>query len=127
MEKRWRHSREKVELLQADGLVAVPDDAVLAVPQHRSRQHGALDVGAEAHQVFDAVPVIDPHHVLLDDRSLVEVFGDVVRCRADEFDAALLGAPVRRRADERRQERVVDVDQRAADLGRGSCGVRICM
>ena len=60
--------------------------------------------------------MIDTHHVLLDDRPVVEFLGDVVRGRPDEFHAALLGAPVRRGADERGQERVVDVDQRAADV-----------
>ena len=85
-----------------DGLVAVADDAVLAVPEDRPRQHGALDVGAEADEVGDAVAVIDAHDVLFDDRPLVEVLGDVVSGRADEFDAALLGPPIRRRADEGR-------------------------
>lgn len=54
--------------------------------------------------------------VLLDDRALVEVAGDVVRGRADELDAALLGLLVRLGADERRQERVVDVDHRHPEL-----------
>jgi hypothetical protein len=61
-------------------LIAVVDDAVLAVPRHRPAQHGALDVGAQAGQVVDAVAVIDAHHVLFDDRPFVEIFGYVM-CR----------------------------------------------
>ena len=55
-----------------DGLVAEADDAVLAVPEHRARQHHAFDVGAEPHQILDAVAMVYPHDVLLDDRSVVE-------------------------------------------------------
>ena len=45
----------------------------------------------------------------------VELLGHVVRGRADQLDAALLGALVGAGAGERRQERVVDVDHRRAD------------
>jgi hypothetical protein len=44
-----------------DGLVAVSNDAVLAVPQDGARQHGAFDVGAKVYQIADAVTVIHPH------------------------------------------------------------------
>jgi len=59
--------------LEDDRLVAVSDDAVLTVPQHRPRQNKALDIGAEAYQVFHPVAVVNPHHVLFDDRAVVEV------------------------------------------------------
>ena len=99
-----------------DGLVAVPDDAVLGVPLHGAGEHGALDVGAAGLQVGGIHRVVHAGDVLLDDRALVEVFRDVVRGGADELDAALLGLAVRGGADERGQERVVDVDHRHADL-----------
>ncbi len=99
-----------------DGLVAVLDDAVLAVPPHGTGQGGAFDVGAQSRQVPDRVAVIDPDDVLLDDRPVVEFFGHVVSSRADELDSSLLSPPVRGGADERRQEGVVDIDHRAADL-----------
>ena len=59
--------------------------------------------------------VRDARDVLLDDRAGVELLGDVVRGRADDLDAALARAAVRVGADERRQERVVDVDHRHAE------------
>ena len=49
--------------------------------------------------------------------SVVEVLGHVMGGRTDEFDAALLGPPIRRGADEGGQERVVDVDHRTTHLG----------
>ena len=73
------------------------------MPEHRARQHHALDVGAQSAQVVDAVPVVHAHDVLFDDRALVELLGDEVRGGADEFDAALPGLAIRRLADERRQ------------------------
>ena len=48
--------------------------------------------------------------VLLDDRSVVENFGDVVAGGADQLHAALERLLVRLAPDERRQKRVVDVD-----------------
>jgi hypothetical protein len=64
-----------------------------------------------------ALAVGHAHHVLLDDRPGVELLGDVVRGRADDLHAALLRAAVGVGAGEGRQERVVDVDHRAADAG----------
>ncbi len=48
--------------------------------------------------------------VLFDDRPLVEVGGRIVRRCTDQLDATVVGLAVRVGADERRQERVVDVD-----------------
>ena len=64
------------------------------MPQHGTGQRDALDVGAEAHQILDAVTVIYPYDVLLDNRPVVEFFGHVVSGSADELDPALLGPPV---------------------------------
>ena len=79
------------------------------------REHDALDVAADALELLDALPVRDARDVLLDDRPGVELLGDVVRRRADDLHAALARAAVRIGADERRQERVVDVDHRHAE------------
>ena len=84
---------------------------------HRTaRDNTAPRVGAKAGQILDGVTMVDPDDVLLDNRPLVEIFGHVVSGGADEFDPALLGPPVRRCANKRRQERVVDVDHRAAEF-----------
>ena len=68
----------------------------------------------------DRVAVPDALHVLLDDRALVELLGDVVGGRADQLDAALVRVAVGLGAGERRQERVVDVDHRDSRRARGT-------
>jgi hypothetical protein len=78
-----------------DGLVAVLNDAVLAVPPHGTGQSGAFDVCAESRQVPNGMAVIHPDDVLLDDRPVVEPFGHVVSGRADELDIWLLGTSIR--------------------------------
>ncbi len=47
---------------------------------------------------------------LLDDGPVVGLFGDVVTGGSDEFHAAFVGRVIRPRSDERRQKRVVHVD-----------------
>jgi hypothetical protein len=86
------------------------------VPLDGAREHDALDVGAGARQVRDRRAVGRAHDVLLDDRAGVELLGDVVGGRADDLHAALVGPAVGVRAREGRQERVVDVDHRHAEL-----------
>ena len=52
----------------------------------------------------------DVRGVLLDDLTFVEVGGRVVGGCADQLDAAIEGLAIRVRTDERRKERMVDVD-----------------
>ncbi|SKY43142.1 Uncharacterised protein [Mycobacteroides abscessus subsp. abscessus] len=54
--------------------------------------------------------MVDAADVLLDDRPGVEVGGDVVARRADEFHTARERLMVGARSDEAREEAVVDVD-----------------
>src|SRR5689334_2170056 len=81
-----------------------------------ARQNKAFDIGAEADQIFDAVPMVHPHHVLLDDGTVVEILCHVMSCRTDEFDAALLCPSIRRCPDERGQKRMMNVDRRTVDF-----------
>ena len=76
-------------------------------------EDAALHVLAESHHVRRGVGVGDASDVLLDDRPLVQVGGHVVRGRADQLDAAIVGLRVGARPLEGRQERVVDVDDAA--------------
>jgi hypothetical protein len=67
----------------------VDDDPVLQVPPNGPRQNDALDVASDRSEVVDVLAVRD-----------------------------FVGAAVGVRARERRQERVVDVDQRRSDAKR---------
>src|ERR1700686_5449040 len=87
------------------GLAAVEDDAVRQVIADRARQHPALDVAALAHEIVGRIAMADALDVLVDDRALVEVAGDVMRGGADQLDAALMRLVIGARALESRQER----------------------
>ena len=67
-------------------------------------------------QVFDRVGVVGPFHVLLDDRTFVEVGGHVVGGGADQLHAAVVRLVVGLGALEAGQEGVVDVDRAAGQL-----------
>ena len=55
--------------------------------------------------------MIDAYNVLVDDRSVVELLGDVMGRCPDQLDTALARAAVRIGAGERGQERIMDVDR----------------
>ena len=113
--------RTSRQLAEDDGPVAVQQHPGLRVPAHRPGEHRRLDVAAGGDELLGGVGVVDAGDVLLDDRALVEVAGDVVGGGADQLDAALEGRVVGARALERGQERVVDVDGAAAQPA-AQCG-----
>src|ERR1700710_3285993 len=77
---------------------------------HRPRQHAAFDVAALANQILRRVAMADALDILVDDRTLIERAGDVMRGGADQLDAALMRLMVGPRTLEARQERMMDVD-----------------
>ena len=89
-----------------------------AKPYYQAHDRGVKLIGATAHYVtaeLDEGPIIEQdvvhaRHVLLDDRSFVEVGRHVVGGGADQLHAALVRLVIRLLADERRQERVMDID-----------------
>jgi len=90
--------------------VAVHERPPFEVKSDGAGEHTALDVTALADEILGAVLMADPLDVLLDDRALIEIGGDVVRRRADQLDAAGVRLVVGLGALEARQEAVVDVD-----------------
>ncbi len=78
-----------------DGPIDVQQDPMLDVPAHRPGERHALDVAAHTRQLGDAVGVVDPRDLLLDDRSLVELLGHVVGGGADELHATRVCLGVR--------------------------------
>src|SRR5580658_6703707 len=65
------------------GPVVVEQHPVLRVPGHGAGEHLGLDVTARLREPLGRQRMVHPDHVLLDDRPLVQVRGDVVRGRAD--------------------------------------------
>src|SRR6185437_16211702 len=76
------------------GPIAVEQYPVLRVPGHRPGQDLCLDVPAGLGEALRGERVVYPDHVLLDDRALVQVRGDVVGGGADQLDAARVGLMV---------------------------------
>lgn len=87
-----------------------------AVRAHRSGEDELLDVAPLPHEVRSVVSVADPDHVLRDNRPVVEHRRDVMAGGANDLHPARVRLMVRLRARERRQERVVDVDDPALPL-----------
>ncbi len=87
------------------------------MPEHGARQHAAFDIPALADEVLGLVVVRDALDVLLDDRSFVEIGGDIVRRGADQLDTARMRLVIRPGALEARQKRVMDIDAAAVEFG----------
>ncbi len=62
--------------------------------RHRPREHQSLDVAPHTLEVGGALTMVDANDVLVDDRAIVELLGDVVGRRPDQLDAALARPPV---------------------------------
>ena len=60
-------------VFEHDRLCTMQQNAVFQMTTDSAGQNAALDVAALADQVFGAVAVADPLHVLLDDRPFVQV------------------------------------------------------
>ena len=88
-------------LAEDDGAVAVEQDPGLGVPLDRAGQRLALDVAADGDELVGVQRVVDPGHLLLDDRALVQVGRHVVRGGADQLDPARVRLVVRPRPLER--------------------------
>ena len=96
--------------LENHGLIAIKKNAVFHVPADGAREYDFLKVAAFADEIFDGVTVGDADDILLDDRTIVENFCDVVAGCADQLYPALEGLVVRLGTDESGKKRVVNVD-----------------
>ncbi len=75
-----------------------------------ARQHDILDIATQRDEIIRCMRMIDALHGLFDDRSFVEIGGDIMRRGADDLDAALVRLVIRLGAFEARQEGMEDVD-----------------
>ena len=96
--------------------MAIDQHPVFAVPFHGAGQHLALGVAAHGGEVFDRLAVVGARHVLLDDRTLVQIGGDVMRGGAYQFHAPVMRLVIGFGALEAGQKGVVDVDGAAGEF-----------
>ena len=76
----------------------VQEDAMFEVILHGARERNGFDVATDRFQCLDVVSVVDAFDGLFDDRPLVQIAGDVVRRRANQFHAAFMCVVLRARA-----------------------------
>jgi hypothetical protein len=95
---------------EGDGAPAVHEHPVVNVSSQGPRKDRDLEVPAPALQVLDIVAMADPQHVLVNDRTVVQVGGDVVSRDTDELHATFVGLVVGPGTLKGREERVVNVD-----------------
>ena len=62
---------------------------------HRPGEHYLLQVPALPNEVVNGIPVTDPHHVLLNDRPLIEIVGGIMSGGADDLDPSLVSFVIR--------------------------------
>src|SRR5699024_6432246 len=105
-------SHMRSPLPEDDGVVAVSDDPILRMCLHRPRENRALDICSSLLQIDVIEGVVDRRHVLLDDRTGIQLRRDIVSGRAYELDSPLPRLPIWGSPDEGRQERMVDIDDR---------------
>src|SRR5208337_1654378 len=98
--------------LKNNRFVAVQKDAILNVPPHRSRQHYLLHVSSLLNHIFQRIAMGNAHDSLFDNWSIVKHFRYVVSRRSSQLHPAVVRLLVRFRTDERRQERVMDINDR---------------
>src|ERR1700733_4882495 len=115
--KLWRPDSRSPLPLEHHGLAVVHEHPVLEHIGDSAGEHPALDVAPLAPQVLRRVAVADALDVLFDDRPLVEIGGDEMGRRPDQFDATLMRLVIGLRALESGQERVMDVDAPPPQFG----------
>ena len=100
-------------LIENDRLVFISNRFVLKDFFQCLCENLFLDISSNFFHMFNRVTRFNADHTLFNDGSLVERGNHVMRCRADQFHAALISQFVRFGADEAWQERVMNVDDRA--------------
>jgi hypothetical protein len=73
-----------------DGAFAVQKYALLDMPLQRAGEHRTFDIAPCGGAVFGAQGMGHTGNVLLNDRILVQLLGNVMGGGADEFDAAIM-------------------------------------
>ena len=96
------------------------------MPADERAKEQSFEISAFLNEIFESVAMGYSHHVLLDDRPVVELFRDVVRSRSNQLHSSLKGLLVWLCAYKRRQKRMIDVDD-ALGKGARELGDRICM
>ena len=99
--------------VEYDGFFAVDKNTVLGVKTKGLGKHKTFQVPPFADKIVKRILVADPHDILLDNRSLIKLFGNVMTCCTDDFDSPFISLPIGTAANKRWQKRVMDIDDPA--------------
>src|SRR5438105_3029273 len=86
------------------------EDAVFDMPAHGARQHGPFDVAAGPFDIIQVFPMSNMADILVDNRAVIEVAGDIVRGGPDQFYSAFIGHGKRIGADKCREKTMMYID-----------------
>src|SRR6056300_1375858 len=95
---------------------------MFGVPTNRSKQYEAFQIVSNLHQLVGTHRVTNALNRLLDYWALVEMFGDIVRGRADNFHPTRIGLMIGPCTLESGKERMVDIDAAACEPLANTCG-----
>ena len=96
--------------IENDGLFPVNQDAMSEMPAHGASQDDFFQVPTFSEQIVRLIAVRHAQNILLDNWAIVEHIGDIMAGRADYFHAALVSLVVGTGAGERREKRMVHID-----------------
>src|SRR5690606_20418253 len=105
-----------------DRLAAVQQNATVQMIAHGASEYTPFNIAPLAYQTLRRIKMAYTLHILLNDRALIEIAGDVVGGGADQLYATIERLMVGLCALEARQERVVDVDAPAEEIRRQFIG-----
>jgi hypothetical protein len=101
--------------------MAIDQHAMLDMVFDRAGEYHIFDIAPDSRQFLRCQRVIDPFHLLLDDRAFVQIGRHIMGRGADQLDPAVIGLLVRIGPLEAGQEGMMDVDrpsgQPAAQFG----------
>ena len=80
------------------------------MPPYRARQNDPLEIASSRYEIRDLVAMGNPLHILLDNRPIIQLLGNVVAGRPDQFHAARVRRMVWFGPGKRRQKGMVDVN-----------------
>lgn len=84
-----------IRLVKHYSLIVMHQNTVLNMPFNRTRQHNPLNRTADPLQLVHIIAVADPLHVLLDNRSAIQLFCYIVGSRSDNLNPALVCLRIR--------------------------------
>jgi hypothetical protein len=96
--------------VEYDGTVLPDDDSAFKMGLHRFGQHPSFDIFPHIPETIRGQFVIDPNYVLLNDRTLVQIFAGIVGCSPDHLHPTLIGFQIGIGSLESRKEPMVDID-----------------